>query len=203
MDQGSQIFDHSCPSAACTEGERTTNRCRPPPYERATPWLPTRTAIVTSVAARCRSSSTGSTSTAAASTSSTTTSSPARAASALPGSAPRRTVPGRAGRVCVPDRHHPQAPHRRGLPALRRAALPPPVRPRRSRSRRAGWVQRCRCAPPTALGRRPEHRRGGRRLLSLLRAGVATREQYRAAEDQWGTTWTDLATFHAHATADA
>lgn len=43
----------------------------------------------------------------------------------------------------------------------------------------------------------------GRRLLSLLRAGVATREQYRAAEDQWGTTWTDLATFHAHATADA
>ncbi len=43
----------------------------------------------------------------------------------------------------------------------------------------------------------------GRRLLSLLRAGVATREQYRAAEDQWGTTWTDLTTFHAHATADA
>lgn len=43
----------------------------------------------------------------------------------------------------------------------------------------------------------------GRRLLSLLRAGVATREQYRAAEDKWGTTWKDLVTFHAHAIADA
>ena len=43
----------------------------------------------------------------------------------------------------------------------------------------------------------------GRRLLSLLRAGVATSEQYRAAEDQWGSTWKDLATFDAHATAAA
>ncbi|WP_144763962.1 hypothetical protein [Curtobacterium sp. 9128] len=43
----------------------------------------------------------------------------------------------------------------------------------------------------------------GRRLLSLLRAGVATLQQYRAAEDQWGSTWTDLATFRAHASADA
>ncbi|WIE62701.1 hypothetical protein DEI97_006050 [Curtobacterium sp. MCLR17_032] len=43
----------------------------------------------------------------------------------------------------------------------------------------------------------------GRRLLSLLRAGVATREQYRAAEDQWGTTWKDLTTFRAHPSADA
>lgn len=43
----------------------------------------------------------------------------------------------------------------------------------------------------------------GRRLLSLLRAGVATREQYRAAEDQWGSTWNDLITFRAHASAVA
>lgn len=43
----------------------------------------------------------------------------------------------------------------------------------------------------------------GRRLLSLLRAGVATLKQYRAAEDQWGSTWKDLATFRAHASADA
>lgn len=42
----------------------------------------------------------------------------------------------------------------------------------------------------------------GRRLLSLLRAGVATSEQYRATEDKWGTTWKDLVTFHAHASAD-
>jgi hypothetical protein len=43
----------------------------------------------------------------------------------------------------------------------------------------------------------------GRRLLSLLRAGAATLQQYRAAEDQCGTTWKDLSTFRAHPTADA
>jgi hypothetical protein len=43
----------------------------------------------------------------------------------------------------------------------------------------------------------------GRRLLSLLRAGAATLQQYRAAEDQCGTTWKDLTTFRAHPSADA
>ncbi|MDY1006469.1 hypothetical protein [Curtobacterium sp. CFBP9011] len=45
--------------------------------------------------------------------------------------------------------------------------------------------------------------KAGRRLLSLLRAGATTLKQCRAAEDQWGSTWRDLATFRAHASAVA
>ncbi|MCS6583325.1 hypothetical protein [Curtobacterium citreum] len=49
----------------------------------------------------------------------------------------------------------------------------------------------------------PTLAQAGRRLLSLLRAGAATLQQYQGAEDKWGTTWNDLTDFRAHATADA